>query len=94
MNNNYVRVRRERFKQWLQSQKPTTVVGSTRNMNDTPIARYVSERSRIETRTKNYTRTKDGRSYQTSGWVTEFLDKLGSHSSENITARTALRLLD
>lgn len=91
---NTVRIRKERFRQWLQTQKPNAIVGSTREMNQSPVANYVRERSRLASSrsTASFTAS-DGRDYRTSGWVSEFLDSLLSHKSDTITARTALRLL-
>ena len=92
MTNN-VRLRKERFRQWLQAQKPTAVVGSTRDANQSPVARYIRERSLVSGGRSAAFEAKDGRTYQRSGWVAEFLDTLLTHPSDNITARTALRIL-
>lgn len=89
---NKVRIRKERFLAWLQSHTAGQVVGSTRKVNDTPIVRYLRERSKGGV-SMEFRRPSDQTSYQDAGWVRDFLVNLANHRSDNVTAQTAIRLL-
>lgn len=84
MTEKNVRLRKERFLQWLKAQKPSSLVGSTREFEKSPIANYAIQRLNVKSLK---------RPLQKSGWVAEFLTAVSQRKSNNITARTAVKLL-
>lgn len=89
---NKARIRKERFLNWVEQQPLNKVLGSTRNPNDTPLYRYLKQRS-LGTVTTKFRRAEDNVKYQDTGWVREFLVNLANHKSANITTRSVLKML-
>lgn len=89
---------RDQFKDWLQNQSPTTVVGTTQDGCDCPLARYSNTRAPSDfgwyvSCLYYHDQSDNENEYNLPDWATRFVDRIDG-LGKTINAQDALRELE